>query len=319
MKRVVVLVTLVAALGSTSCQKRRDPATAPSAASETTAPSAASALGGQATVAPAHRAAPLARPLLWSVEKAGAATYFFGTMHVGIDAEARLPPLVWGKLATARAFAMEADLDDAAGAASIQPTATSLRQGLGEAYWAKLETAMGASVARAIEHMPPLVPAAALSMRGLPSTPAMDKVLAERAVRAHKPIIFLESAAHQLALLGKWMDLRALKMMLDELPASEQRVRTMLAAYAEGDERSLLAISDDERAQTLQHGYTAAEYDQQMNDLLYDRNAAWIPALERLHAAGGGFVAVGALHLIGPRSVLELLADKGYQVTRLTP
>ncbi|MBC7973484.1 MAG: TraB/GumN family protein, partial [Myxococcales bacterium] len=150
-------------------------------------------------------------------------------------------------------------------------------------------------------------------------TPPMDKVLAERARRAHKPLIFLEPAAHQLALLGKWMDLRALKMMLDELPAAEHRVGEMLAAYVAGDERVLLAINDGERAQALAHGYTEAEYAQEMNDLLYDRNAAWIPALERLHAEGGGFVAVGALHLIGPRSVLDLLARKGYQVTRLTP
>jgi uncharacterized protein YbaP (TraB family) len=38
-----------------------------------------------------------------------------------------------------------------------------------------------------------------------------------------------------------------------------------------------------------------------------------------LHAAGGGFVAVGALHLVGPRSVLDVLAHRGYRVTRLAP
>jgi uncharacterized protein YbaP (TraB family) len=240
-------------------------------------------------------------------------------MHVGIDAEARLPALVWTKLAAARVFAMEADLDDPQAAAAIQPTAGSLRQALGEVYWKKLEIAMGASVASAVEHLPPMVPAAALSMRGLPSTPPMDRVLAARAVGARKPVIFLEPAARQLALLGKWMDIKALKMMLDQLPAGEQRVRAMLAAYAEGNERKLLAISDGEKADALQHGYTAGEYEQEMNDLLYNRNASWIEAIEKLHAEGGGFVAVGALHLLGPRSVLDLLAHKGYRVTRLTP
>jgi uncharacterized protein YbaP (TraB family) len=38
-----------------------------------------------------------------------------------------------------------------------------------------------------------------------------------------------------------------------------------------------------------------------------------------MHAAGGGFVAVGVLHLVGPRSVADLLGRKGYKVTRVAP
>jgi uncharacterized protein len=317
MKRVVVLVTFAAALGTSGCRQHRDPASAPA---EISAPSGAGTTSGAATSPQAANSnAPLAHPLLWSATKDGKVTYFLGTMHIGIDAEARLPALVWSKLAAAKVFAMEADLDDPQAAAAIQPVAGSLRQALGDEYWKKLEAAMGASVASAVEHLPPLVPAAALSMRGLPPTPAMDKVLSARAVSAHKPIIFLEPAARQLAILGKWMDVKALKMMLDELPVGEQRVQAMLAAYAEGDERKLLAISDGEKADALQHGYTAGEYEQEMNDMLYNRNASWIAAIDQLHADGGGFVAVGALHLLGPRSVLDLLAHKGYRVTRLAP
>lgn len=321
MKRVVVLVTFAAALGTSGCRQHHEPASAPT---KTTAPSdpatTSGAMSGAATAPQlGNRVELLAHPLLWSAAKDGKVTYFLGTMHVGIDAEARLPALVWGKLDAARVFAMEADLDDPQAAAATQPTAGSLRQALGETYWRKLEAAMGPNVASTVEHLPPMVPAAALSMRGLPSTPAMDKVLSARAVSEHKPVIFLEPAARQLAILGKWLDVKALKMMLDELPTGEQRVHAMLAAYAEGDERKLLAISDDEKADALQHGYTEGEYEQEMNDVLYSRNASWIAAIDQLHADGGGFVAVGALHLLGPRSVLDLLAHKGYQVTRLTP
>ena len=38
-----------------------------------------------------------------------------------------------------------------------------------------------------------------------------------------------------------------------------------------------------------------------------------------MHAAGGGFIAVGALHLIGKKSVLEMLAAKGYKIARISP
>ena len=55
-----------------------------------------------------------------------------------------------------------------------------------------------------------------------------------------------------------------------------------------------------------------------MDELLFQRNAAWIPALEKLIDTGSAFVAVGAMHLSGPRSVLDLLAQRGYTVARVT-
>ena len=39
-------------------------------------------------------------------------TYALGTIHLGVDPESRLPPVVWDKLDAARAFAMETDLSD---------------------------------------------------------------------------------------------------------------------------------------------------------------------------------------------------------------
>ena len=66
-------------------------------------------------------------------------------------------------------------------------------------------------------------------------------------------------------------------------------------------------------------GFTDAEIDQENEDMLYARNASWIEPLLALHAKGNAFVAVGAAHLIGKRSVLELLAAKGFKITRLPP
>jgi uncharacterized protein YbaP (TraB family) len=298
-------VAVVAALGA--CKSDRHASTS-SAAAATSAPLATPA-------APAPRV-PLTRPLLWSAQKAGNTTYFLGTMHIGVEAEA-LPATVWRALRDARTFAMEADLDDPGAAAVLAPTARSLRSDLGEAYWRKLEEALGASTAAALDHMPPLVPVTQLSLRGLPRTAAMDRTLAARAAGDRKPIVYLEPTTRQLAVLDKWMNIKALKMMLDELPEAEQHSRAMLEAYIAGDERRIVAINDSEKADALEHGYTAAEYDQEMNELLYERSASWIPAIERLHGEGGGFVAVGAMHLVGPRSVLDLLARNGYRITRI--
>jgi uncharacterized protein len=308
MKRVALFVT-VATLGA-ACESNRQ-------ATTLTARDTAVAVGEpRAEDRAAASDATLRRPLLWSVEKAGHTTYFLGTMHVGVEAD-RLPSIVWSKLRDARVFAMEANLDDPRTAALFKPTPRSLRRDLGDAYWQKLEEAIGPQRAQDLEHMPPMIPATALSLRGLPATTAMDKVLAARAAGDRKPIVYLEEATHQIALLTKWMNIKALKMMLDELPRTEQHTRAMLAAYIAGDDREILAISERERDSALRHGYTDAEYDQEMQELLYDRNASWIAALEQLHAGGGGFVAVGAMHLVGPRSVLDLLARKDYKVTRI--
>jgi uncharacterized protein len=305
MKRVLAIVSLAAALGA-GCERRHD----------TPAATAVAATTPRIALDPP---AALRRPLFWAAEKDGRTTYFLGTMHLGVDAAAQLPALVWAKLDAARTFAMEADLDDPQLADLLAPTDRSLRRDLGEAYWHRLEEALGTSMAAAVDHLPAVVPASALSSRGLPATPAMDKVLRGRAAEAHERVVYLEPATFQLALLRKWLDVRALRLMLDELPAGEQRAHAMLAAYLAGDDQQIVALSDGERAEALGHGYTPAEYDREMAELLYDRNAAWIAAIEGVHAEGGGFVAVGALHLVGPRSVLELLARRGYRVTRLAP
>ena len=52
--------------------------------------------------------------------------------------------------------------------------------------------------------------------------------------------------------------------------------------------------------------------------LVTKRNAAWIPSLERMLVDGRRhLVVVGALHLVGPDSVIELLEKRGHDVERL--
>jgi uncharacterized protein YbaP (TraB family) len=293
-----LVLALVAA--SLSCKKADAPAPRPGSATSATKD-------------------PLRHPLFWAVEKDGKTTYMLGTMHTGVDPETRIPDLVWKKLDEARAFAMETDLSKAASLDITRHDGGSLHADLGDAYWTKLEQALGSDTARRMDHLKPMIPATLLSMRGLPETPAMDGALFGRASSEHKPIIFLEPIEAEEQVLEKWFDVRALEAMLDDLPAGEQHSKDMLAAYLAGDEAKIQALTEAERADFKKAGRTDAEYDQQMEDLLFARNASWIPELEQLHAAGGGFVAVGAMHLIGKRSVLDLLRQRGYQVTRLTP
>jgi uncharacterized protein YbaP (TraB family) len=50
--------------------------------------------------------------------------------------------------------------------------------------------------------------------------------------------------------------------------------------------------------------------------MLYARNRAWLPALEKYLATDGAFVAVGLGHLLGEQGLPVLLAKAGYVVER---
>jgi uncharacterized protein YbaP (TraB family) len=327
LRHATVLVALIAA--SAACKTKSDhPArvtevTSPGNPGSSVAPSngSGSAAAADPWSKPATKKDPLAHPLFWSIEKDGKTTYLLGTMHMGVDAESRLPATVWKKLDDAKTFAMETDLTDPGLVSDMaqRHDGGSLHKDLGEKYWTKLELALTPPLAERLDHMKPMVPATLLSLRGLPETPPMDGVLLAHATNEHKPIVFLELAAKQAAILEKRMDARALKEMLDDVDSAEKRSKEMLAAYVEGDANKIESLSDAERADFTKHGHTSKEYDEQMDELLYDRNASWIEPIEKLHASGGGFIAVGAMHLIGKRSVLELLERKGYKVTRVTP
>jgi hypothetical protein len=84
-------------------------------------------------------------------------------------------------------------------------------------------------------------------------------------------------------------------------------MKRMVAEWMEGDADGL--------AELMNQGLT----DQVLADaLLYDRNARWADWIDtRLDTPGTVFLAVGAGHLAGSRSVQDYLAGRGLTVTRL--
>jgi hypothetical protein len=256
-------------------------------------------------------------PLLWAAHKDGKTTYFLGTMHVGFDAEKQLPRWVWDKLRAATALAVETDVSDPAlSAAGLRRDGRTLRDELGDAYWAKLEQLLGVPTARATLHLTPGAVTSLLELRGMPPAMPMDLMLLGEAESADKKVVFLEAAALQIALLEKWLDVRALKELIDERAAGKQTSKELLAAYTAGDIVRLEQLGNDREA-FRKTGRPDAEYDAMMEDMLYRRNAAWLSPIEQLHSQGGAMVAVGAMHLIGERSVLALLEARGYQIERV--
>lgn len=280
------------------------------------APTPAPNGSGSAIDPPPAPGSPITRPFFYKVEKDGKTSYLIGTWHSGVDAEKQLPAAVWDALAAAKTFAMEMDPADPLTLTAHKRTdGTTLEDELGVEYWARLESLVGPS-AQSMRGMKTFGVVMMLQFKDLPKTVSMDVAFASKAKEQHKQIVFLEPASLQIKLLEKWVDTRVLKQLVDDYDASKHMLEDAMVAYMIGDDASLSSLVMP-RDSMREAGFTDAEIEEAAAGMIYDRNAAWIAKLEGMFAAGDAFVAVGAGHLIGTKSVVEMLEAKGYKITRL--
>lgn len=260
----------------------------------------------------------ISKPFLFRAEKDGKTSWLFGTIHLGVNAETDLPPWVADKIDASAAFVMEADTSDATALARAlqRNDGGSLRTDLGPEYWKKLEDAVGERLAAGFDGLKPFAIMTLLIAKDLPMTPPMDATLAFRARTAGKPIHFLESVTDQISMIDPWMGPADVKAMLDHREEARVMALKMLDAYRTGDGPALGAMFNDQTL-WLAAGRKPEVYPAYLDALLGKRNRAWVPQIEKLHGEGGAFVAVGAGHLVGPDNVLDLLAQRGFQIFRV--
>lgn len=320
---LLALALIVALFSSGGACKKSDKKEDPGAGRGSGSAAPALDAGGGATRPPADAGTAVpadgpVRAFFYRVERDGKVNHLLGTMHLGIDAK-RLPAAVSEALDKARVFAMEANAMDPTLIANLQRNdGKTLEEELGPEHWKKLEDILGKDMARGINGMKASTAAALLEIQGLPMTQPMDLALLMQAKSAGAKIVYLEEAKLQQELLDRWLDVRMVKAMLDELTEGDQKTKEMLDAYIAGDEALVEKLTND-RSGWEKTGRPDADYDLMMKELLADRNASWIAPLEKMFADGNGFAAVGAAHLIGKGSVLELLRAKGYEITRVEP
>lgn len=164
-------------------------------------------------------------------------------------------------------------------------------------------------------------------MLGLPSCKlgpemlqGLDKRLMAAAAARHIPVEALEpwdTTLKVFAEMGQTEQLALLKMSLTS-DASPADLNTTLAdAYFRGQHQLIWAWS---RQQALAAGGGAAgreSFDRMESLLLTGRTRAWLAPLLRAAAGRDVMVVVGAAHLGGREGLLELLAQKGFTITRL--
>lgn len=262
---------------------------------------------------------------LWRFSKDGRTSYLFGTLHVGKLDWAFPGPLLREALARADALAVEVDLTDPALAQAMAASATqadSLPPALQQRLRRQIAAACLDEAGLAALH--PLMQAITLTVlaarwEGLDAGYAQEIVLGLAARAKPMPIIALETAQAQLALLvpdDQAQQRRLLDQMLEQLEQGRVRpvMRRLAAVWAEGRIGELEDYAQwCDCADTVQDRAFLA----QLNDA---RNLPMAERIDALHRDGRRLlVAVGALHMTGEQGLPRLLAARGYRVERLRP
>jgi len=255
-------------------------------------------------------------PYFYRIEKGGKTSHILGTRHLGVSL-AKMPKPVHDAIASAKLAVFEvAPGDDS----DLPEQKVVLRDALGADLYKHYKELVGEQTAQMLESSAPSVAVLAMMVM-YEDVGAMLDVEIERTVKeANIPARGLEASEFQDRLLNKILDLRMLKASVEhtkDRSELEADSRNDLKEYCAGtDEKP--GMDDDMREDLLASGYTQAELDKIDEEMVFARNADWIPKLEKILQTGDVFIAVGADHLTGPKGVVALLQKRGYKLTRIT-
>jgi uncharacterized protein YbaP (TraB family) len=265
--------------------------------------------------------------VLWTVHGEHNTVYLLGSIHVLRAGDGGLPKVADDAYHDAERIVMEIDMDDArqgdptALAETMQqmallPAGQSLRTVLGTDYAKAQQHAQQAGIDLAVlDPFAPWFVATALlqvelAKRGFSSELGVEETLARRAAADHKPIQGLETAEQQFAILAHLpmpMQKKFLMMTIDETDNLDTEIKDLLSAWQAGDTDKLARLLSDE----------FNEAPELYRPLTEDRNRVWVGEIaEMLHDRDDYLVVVGALHLVGRNSVVDLLRQRGYKVTQ---
>lgn len=267
------------------------------------------------------------KPAIWKIADADTTVYLFGTVHV-------LPPtLTWHSPAVDRAldeakavyFETDTEGDPMAFRDIIQRLGLygpsdrlSDRLSLEDLELLKSALAKLELPLVALETMRPwyagvVIGEAVVRRAGYDVTSGVESVMRPAATAAGKEIRFLETVEEQMAsfaTLPEAVQIRFLVNGLSEIDTATQELDALVDAWKAGDPGTLDKLLIEEDLAVIPELYDA---------LLKNRNAKWIPEIDTLMKSETGtfLIAVGAAHLIGNDSVIEMLKPTGYAAERV--
>ncbi|MFU0506185.1 TraB/GumN family protein [Pseudaminobacter sp. NGMCC 1.201702] len=272
--------------------------------------------------------------LLWRIDKPGhEPSFLFGTMHMTDPRVVSLTPAAEQAFDAAATVVIETTeiLDPAKMMAGLmrEPDLTMFTDGT--TLMSRLSPQDAAIVADALQargippesvsKMKPWMLAAMVTLpacelaRKASGAPILDIKLAEDAQAAGKKLEGLETVADQLRAMASLpidFHMKGLVQTLKLGDRIDDITETMIVLYKNGDTgmfwplfRAVLPDDDDDEA-----GYAAFE-----EAMITARNKVMADRAEPILARGNAFIAVGAMHLPGPKGLIELLRRQGFTAT----
>jgi uncharacterized protein YbaP (TraB family) len=270
-----------------------------------------------------------ADPAAWRIDgPSGGELVLLGSMHLLREADYPLPASVDALYEHADLVVMEIDLDDLDAAAlqsellaaALLPSGTVLRDVLDPEIYRgseRLARELGVDLAP-LERLEPWLVALTLldvgvRRLGFQAERGLEQYVLGQARRDDKEVLGLEPVSTQVAIfdgLAPAAQQELLEQTLQELDTAGTTMSEMATAWREG------------KLDVLAHGLLKEfeSFPELYATLVTDRNTDWVGKLEALLDDRRHYlVVVGALHLVGHDSVIEMLEARGHTVTRIAP
>jgi uncharacterized protein YbaP (TraB family) len=270
-----------------------------------------------------------AESFLWEVSSLTNRVYLFGTVHAGKSAWYPLPKAVEDAFADSRVLVVEADVTDAgamersAAAMVYKPPATLQTHMPAEQYarFRRYVARYGLPEDQVVR-MKPFMAVSLLvfnewARAGYLPDFGVDAYLINKAKEERKRIAEIEGVDMQIRLMDSLTEAENVALFKGTLDALDsgltvEQITGMVSAWQSG--KADLMLETARRYNDKVRG--AAEFEEKFvwsrhNDMARKIDGYLNDSRER------HFVAVGALHLAGPRGLVEMLRKRGYVVKQL--
>ncbi|MBO0357082.1 TraB/GumN family protein [Hymenobacter sp. BT186] len=271
-----------------------------------------------AATATTKQTAPAANSLLWEISGKNLAqpSFLYGTIHLVCPADLQVSEPLKQAFGKTQQVVMELDMDSPTMMQEMQSDmlmkdGQNLQKLLSGPDYTAVGNYLQAKAGLPIDKVgavKPFILSSMLYPALLDCKPASyEATFVQMAQEQKKEVLGLETVQEQLGLFDKIPYGEQSKMLADMVnkeAEAKQELQQMLALYKTQNVEQL-------------HSLTASSMFnfQQYEDLLLDsRNQHWIAGISQYATAKPTFFAVGAAHLGGPKGVLALLRQQGYQV-----
>ncbi|OBS93818.1 polysaccharide biosynthesis protein GumN [Vibrio tasmaniensis] len=258
-----------------------------------------------------------AEPLYWQAKKDDLTLTILGSVHVGDESMYPLPAQITDTLKQSDGLIVETDIRKTEGV--VYPTTTVTTGDVLNKEQKQLLASISKSLDIPTQQLlgsPPWATSLSIQMQqlkklGYGSASGVDATLAYKATTQDVPVISLEPLQFQIDLIAGQKDSGKewLVSSLDEFDQTDRVVHCLIESWKAGDVAKLEEFAKlSEMPSELEKAF------------LTDRNIDWANKLSandwKLDSKGHYVLVVGTLHLIGEGNLLQLLEDKGFNVTK---